>query len=452
MTQETVKALQDKIILMESQFSGEKRQLANERVKSRDAAQEENQRHMAKIKEMEKMHGERFAELNERHVRLQREMAAMQAAVPAAAGGTHDAVDAAAAAAARAEAKNKESWQKQAAKNYKSLESTKDEQIKNLKEQGQYFLKKKDEELRTFVSEYETYKKAKDAETKQLTVESEYLHAWAMAMNAIIQRIEEGAYVVKERSGLRTLVIPSREKPGSLDADVLANKAAAARRFLEETSKSAPDFDFEAFREHGRLVEEERSAIEAATLKELSSHPTVEYIRHLEEENRRLSDSLSDERKKTADMRVALNSTHRALAAAGQQGVTADTGDGAYHHHQPQPRASTTSAAGDGVVGSRPSSSHPSTVRPLSSSQQQRPALPISVGNLAGANLAAGRSARDPMHVAFGATSKPPSVASSGGGGGGSGSRGGSRPGSSRPGSSRGGYVGGGVENIHSKS
>ena len=55
----------------------------------------------------------------------------------------------------------------------------------------------------------------------------------------------------------------------------------AARKFLEETSKSAPGFDFESFREHGQLVEEERAEIERAVLKELSSHPTIEYIRHL---------------------------------------------------------------------------------------------------------------------------------------------------------------------------
>lgn len=163
--------------------------------------------------------------------------------------------------------KSKEKWQLESTRNYKALEASKDEQIKNLKEQGQYFLNKKDEELRKFVAEYEAYKKAKDAEVKQLSAESEYLHAWAMSMNAIVQRVEEGAYVVKERSGMRTLTIPLREKPGSLDVDVLANKADAARTFLQETSKSAPDFDFEAFREHGRLVEEERSAIEAATLK-----------------------------------------------------------------------------------------------------------------------------------------------------------------------------------------
>ena len=73
--------------------------------------------------------------------------------------------------------------------------------------------------------------------------------------------------VVKERSGVRTLTVPLREKPGSLDAEVLKSKAAAARRFLEDTARSAPAFDFEAFREHGRLVEEERAEIERTVLK-----------------------------------------------------------------------------------------------------------------------------------------------------------------------------------------
>ena len=66
---------------------------------------------------------------------------------------------------------------------------------------------------------------------------------------------------------MRTLTVPLREKPGSLDAEVLKSKAAAARRFLEDTARSAPAFDFEAFREHGRLVEEERAEIERTVLK-----------------------------------------------------------------------------------------------------------------------------------------------------------------------------------------
>jgi len=68
------------------------------------------------------------------------------------------------------------------------------------------------------------------------------------AMNGIVERVEEGAYVVKERSGLRTLTIPRRHKPGALDVELLANKATAARKFLEETSTCAPDFDFQVRR------------------------------------------------------------------------------------------------------------------------------------------------------------------------------------------------------------
>jgi hypothetical protein len=66
------------------------------------------------------------------------------------------------------EAKSKEKWQKESAKSYKGLEASKDEQIKNLKEQGIYFLKKKDDELRVFVAEFATYKLEKDAEVRGL--------------------------------------------------------------------------------------------------------------------------------------------------------------------------------------------------------------------------------------------------------------------------------------------
>lgn len=399
MTQETVKALQDRIILMESTFSAEKRALHAERQKLRDTSTEEAQRHAAKLKEADKTHGERYAALNGRFLRLQREMAAVQAVVPAAAG-ANDAVESAAAAkAARAQSQDKAKWQQDAAKSYKALEANKDALIKNLKEQSQYFLNKKDDELRAFVAEFEAYKKAKEAETEQLAAESEYLHAWAMTMNAVISRVEEGAYVVKERSGLRTLSIPARDKPGSLDVDALRSKAAAARAFLDETSKAMglDDFDFEAFRDHRRLVEEERAAIEAATLKELSSHPTVEYIRHLEEENLRITKTLAEERKKMSDMRVALNSAQR---AEGNGGFGA----------QPRTSHAVSSRPASGVYTAsaqpRPPSSRPAT-------GVTRPALPISVGTMAGANLAAGASAREPLHVAFGATSRVPSGGSS---------------------------------------
>ena len=79
----------------------------------------------------------------------------------------------------------------------------------------------------------DAYKKHKERETTQLRDESEYLHRWALAMNALVGNVESGAYPAREIGGLRKLTIPARDKPGSLDVEVLKRKADAATRFLE---------------------------------------------------------------------------------------------------------------------------------------------------------------------------------------------------------------------------
>jgi hypothetical protein len=88
-------------------------------------------------------------------------------------------------------------------------------------------------------------------------------------------------------------------------------------------------FEMRSFRDHASLIEQERNAVQAATLKELSSHPTVEYIRKLEEENKRLTASLSLERRSNSEARVALTSAQRTLlsgAASGTAGRTTASG------------------------------------------------------------------------------------------------------------------------------
>jgi len=76
-------------------------------------------------------------------------------------------------------------------------------------------------------------------------------------------------------------------------------------------ARAGETFELEAFRKHGDLVEEERAATQEATLRELSSHPTVEYIRALEEENAKVKTDLSRERRSASDARVALQSARR---------------------------------------------------------------------------------------------------------------------------------------------
>ena len=228
----------------------------------------------------------------------------------------------------------------EAAHAYETLEKAKDAQIKNLKEQSEYFLSAKDRETGELRRRADARERETTAETARLNAQVEYLHRWALAMNQIIRKVEDGSYRVAERAGARTLAIPARELPKSLDVRILADRADAARAFLEEigggadgaarsegaarggadddaaylvsASNAGDAFELESFRRHGRLVDEERAAVQEATLKELSAHPTVEYIRHLEEENRRVVRELSKERRSVSDMRVALNSARRA--------------------------------------------------------------------------------------------------------------------------------------------
>jgi hypothetical protein len=228
---------------------------------------------------------------------------------------------------------SKEKWRRDSARAYGELEASKDQQIANLKEQSAFFLRRKEEELREYVREVDAYKKHKERETTQLRNESEYLHRWALAMNALVGNVESGAYPAREIGGLRKLTIPARDKPGSLDVEVLKRKADAATRFLETMnlptasaggggslrstgnsvgglSTAAPG-DFDGLETKASLAEDERAAIEERTLRELSSHPTIEYIRALEEENDRANKELSQHRRRASEQHLALMNLRR---------------------------------------------------------------------------------------------------------------------------------------------
>lgn len=401
----------------ESRLAQEKRGVAAELQRARDAAAEQAARHEHRVAELQQTHDARFAALHDRHRALQSEMAALQASIPAAAGGAvgvaevETTLESERRAAEETRLKNLElDLNEHHATEYENLERTKDGQIKNLKDQTAYFLAKKDDELRALALEHDNYRREKEAECERLHEECEYLHGWAMSMNSVLENVESGAYPVVEAGGLRTLTIPVDGKPGSLDVPSLAARAEDARRFLEETStldkyaatgrsenietagkttsgsrlartttSSAADaFELEAFKTHGDLIDAERAAVADATLRELSSHPTVEYIRHLEEENARITSQLSRATRSVSDMRIALNSAVRQVNARSTAAPLA-AGGGATLSRVSSARG------GDGTPGSAP---------PLAS----RPA-PRSSGLLTSA-----LKNRDPLDVAFGTT------------------------------------------------
>lgn len=370
---ETIRTLEARLLTTESRLAQEKRGVAAELQRARDASTEQAARHEHRLAELQQHHDARFEALHDRHRALQLEMAALQASIPAAAGGAvgvaevETTLESERRAAEETRLKNLElDLNEHHASEYENLERTKDSQIKNLKDQTAYFLARKDDEIRALTLEHDTYRREKEAECERLHKECEHLHGWAMTMNSVLENVESGAYPVVEAGGLRTLTIPLGEKPGALDVPRLASRAEDARRFLEETSaltrtgrsevigveggvdggveggvetgsrevrtgsrlartttNSAADaFELEAFKTHGDLIDAERAAVADATLRELSSHPTVEYIRHLEEENARITSQLSKATRSVSDMRVALNSAVRQVNAKQQAAPT----------------------------------------------------------------------------------------------------------------------------------
>ena len=63
----------------------------------------------------------------------------------------------------------------------------------------------------------------------------------------------------------------------------------------------------------------ERELLERQVLEELTAHPTIDYIRRMENEVHQYQADLVEERKKVADLRVALASAQRLQQQGGSQ-------------------------------------------------------------------------------------------------------------------------------------
>ena len=437
---ETIRSLQAKAIARETRLGGEKRELAAEHKRLEERLKETERRHDARVRQVQSAADAKYAALAEKHARLREEHAALQTAGGRAGGGARgataletDVETERGASHAAALERQAHVMRAEAARSYDQLETAKERRIANLKQQSEYFLKRKDDEIRALRAEASRSERARREEVERLTESCEYLRTWALAMNVVLKRVEDGSYAIREGDGLRRLVIPAKDKPAALDVETLKRRAFAANAFARErgftlpnddkatregpeeedqlgfaeddplgyvgaaetmkpTTKRlgdddsvgraaddvpAPDddqasieaekandandastrqhrhlypgdtFELEAFRTHGRLIDEERRAVQEATLKELSAHPTVEYIRRLEEENARIQRALSRERRSVSDMRVALNAARRAqqesalefARATRGRGSAAMGGPSAFHSASSEQRA-----------------------------------------------------------------------------------------------------------------
>ena len=339
---------------------------------------------------------QKHKELNERHSRLRREHAALQAAVGRAGGGARGASDLETALTSERDDRFtaqlelvERNVRLEGRRAYDALERAKETQIEHLREQSATFLADARAELATARAEWDKEKKHSAKTIDALAGENDALRTWARSMNGVLRKIEEGAYPVVERGFWRSLrvppaetrfskTVPSAERTraialaatntsaflNTMEDDAMATSGTAEFRTTGPSSRSetrrsddgapfgdvsaAPvvsgavpvafgvsttrpvdpydtvaydrshrnarageTFELEAFKKHGDLVEEERAATQEATLRELSSHPTVEYIRALEEENAKVKGDLSRERRSASDARVALQSARR---------------------------------------------------------------------------------------------------------------------------------------------
>ena len=214
---ETIRTLQAKMMLVETKLGGEKRQLADEGAKLRDVIAEDTARHDARLDAAKRDHDARYDELAERHARARAELASLHSTLGRAAGGARGVTDLDTELQTEREAMHRDALERlehtlrsEAAHAYETLEKAKDAQIKNLKEQSEYFLSAKDREIGELRRRADARERETTAETARLNAQVEYLHRWALAMNQIIRKVEDGSYRVAERAGARTLAIPAR--------------------------------------------------------------------------------------------------------------------------------------------------------------------------------------------------------------------------------------------------
>jgi hypothetical protein len=420
----------DDVKSLEKQISVLKTQVAEEAARADD-----------RVRSVVSSESKKHADMQERHSRLRREHAALQAAVGRAGGGARGASELETSLTSERDdrfVKQLELVERnvraEGRRAYEALERAKETQIEQLRSQSAKFLADANAELTATKADLERTKKHSERRVELLSSEVNELRSWASKMNGVLTKIEQGAYPVVERGFWRSLRVPPAEisfakaVPNETPRDPLYGASEArtrsisravdnTSRFLEtmeddamatsgvaefrstgsasdarsnsksvsgsvpvafgvSTSKSIDPYDtvpydastsnakagetfeLEAFKRHGALVEEERAAVQEATLKELSSHPTVEYIRALEEENQKMKTDLSRERRSASDARVALQSARRQqekhLAEKSAFSTRLNSRGG---HTNAKPRASSARAH-----GARPTSAFGATV------------------------------------------------------------------------------------------
>ena len=171
------------------------------------------------------------------------------------------------------------------------------------------------------MAKLEEFKRSKNSEVEMLSNHLNSVFTYAQSLSSIIQNLEAGRYAVYERTGIKSLKVPASHKPGPLDEEVMrtirlySGKASSLAETTAPSSRSPGSTNNMTVEEESvgagdaaglqeqvqalknRIAEMEaataatldnsRAQIEEEVLNDLANHPTVEYIKRLEDDRSR---------------------------------------------------------------------------------------------------------------------------------------------------------------------
>ena len=234
-----------------------------------------------------------------------------------------------------------------------------DKALELQREQYEYWLNKKTEDLRKLLAEFETYKTERTAQINTLEHHALHLFDYCNALATIMANFDQGLYPVYEKTGIKAVRFPDKGRPAPMDPATLRDLAKYKKRaddFVKthptdlsasftpenptgrankedlavaspqaggghdkDVAKMQSDMDAlrkeleEAKRKLADNQAEARAAIEHQVLADLADHPTIEYIKRIEDERTYYKEQLHEEVRRCKDLRVALDSKQRVI-------------------------------------------------------------------------------------------------------------------------------------------
>jgi hypothetical protein len=206
-----------------------------------------------------------------------------------------------------------------------------EEHVGNVEKQNHFWLRKKEEETASFVQEFDNYRERTTKESKRYKEELVGLFDLVQQLTKIVQDLENGTYPTQYKCGVQMIQLPygvkakiPTEKTFDKLFQALSDVKVKCNRYTKMQADMAPqapnvsaNWDSNKFAlDYVRTAEDsapatlahlnrdqlaalaeslrhlcadgdlekEKAAVREQVMQELSSHQTVEYIRHLEQE------------------------------------------------------------------------------------------------------------------------------------------------------------------------